>query len=76
MKYTFLFTARYYNDDAKPRKECGLIIAENFQDAMTQIELFYGKDLEEISMEVYDTPVPTFPIEMKETIKKAMEDIF
>ena len=74
MQYTFLFTAHYYNDDiSKLSKECGLVVAEDFQKAMAQIESFYGKDLAEISIEVYDTPVPVFPLEMKETIKKALE---
>lgn len=74
MQYTFLFTAHYYDDDTpKLNKECGLVITEDFQKAMAQIESFYGKDLAEISIEVFDTAVPVFPLEMKETIKKALE---
>lgn len=74
--YTVLYHVEFYDEiSAIIDEECGLVYADNFTDAMKQIEDCYGKDLEAVkSLELYDTSIFTFSLEMLPTIKKEIEE--
>lgn len=74
--YTVLYHVEFYDEiNAVIDKECGLVYADNFTDAMKQIEDYYGKDLEAVkSLELYDASIFTFSPEMLPTIKKEIEE--
>lgn len=74
--YTVLYHVEFYDEiNAVIDKECGLVYADNFADAMKQIEDYYGKDLEAVkSLELYDASIFTFPPEMLPTIKDEIEE--
>lgn len=74
--YTVLYHVEFYDEiNAVVDKECGLVYADNFTDAMKQIEDYYGKDLEAVkSLELYDASIFTFSPEMLPTIKSEIEE--
>lgn len=74
--YTVLYHVEFYDEiNAVIDKECGLVYADNFTDAMKQIENYYGKDLEAVkSLELYDASIFTFSPEMLPTIKDEIEE--
>lgn len=74
--YTVLYHVEFYDEiNAVIDKECGLVYADNFTDAMKQIEDYYGKDLEAVkSLELYDASIFTFSPEMLPTIKSEIEE--
>lgn len=74
--YTVLYHVEFYDEiNAVIDKECGLVYADNFTDAMKQIEDYYGKDLEAVkSLELYDASIFTFSPEMLPTIKDEIEE--
>lgn len=74
--YTVLYHVEFYDEiNAVIDKECGLVYADNFTDAMKQIEDYYGKDLEAVkSLELYDASIFTFSPEMLPTIKNEIEE--
>lgn len=73
--FTCLFKIEYIGIDDKPVIECGVIPADDFRDAINQLEgSLYGTDLIKIhSMELFDTS-PTFPAEMFDVFRKHLED--
>lgn len=74
--YIALYHVEFYDEiNAIMDEECGLVYANNFTEAMRQIEDYYGKDLEAVkSIELYDSSVFTFSPEMLPTIKKEIEE--
>lgn len=72
--FTCLFKIEYIGINDKPVAECGMISANDFRDAINQLEgSLYGSDLIKIhSMELFDTS-PTLPAEMFETIRAHLE---
>lgn len=73
--FTCLFKIEYINADGGLSIECGMIPANDFRDAINQLEgSLYGNDLIKIhSMELFDTS-PTFPAEMFDTLRAHLED--
>ena len=73
--FTCLFKIEYINANGGSSIECGIIPANDFRDAINQLEgSLYGNDLIKIhSMELFDTS-PTFPAEMFDTLCKYLED--
>lgn len=73
--FTCLFKIEYINADGGLSIECGMIPANDFRDAINQLEgSLYGNDLIKIhSMELFDTS-PTFPAEMFDTLHAHLED--
>ena len=73
-KFTCLFKIEYIGIDDKPVIECGVIPADDFCDAMNQLEdELYGTDLIKIhSMELFDTS-PVFPVEIFDILHKHLE---
>lgn len=51
--FTFLYkvTVCY---DRKFEKRCGLVMADNFQEATRQIEEYFGDELEDLTLSCYD----------------------
>lgn len=74
--YTALYHVEFYDKiSAIIDEECGLVYANNFTEAMKQIEDYYGEDLEAVkSIKLYDTSIFTFSPEMLPTIKKEIEE--
>lgn len=73
-EFTCLFKIEYVGIDDKPVIECDVIPADDFRDAMNQLEGdLYGTDLIKIhSMELFDTS-PIFPVEMFDILHKHLE---
>lgn len=73
-EFTCLFKVEYIGIEGEPVIECGIIPADNFRDAMNQLEgKLYGTDLIKIhSMELFDTSF-TFSAEMFDTLHKYLE---
>lgn len=73
--FTCLFKVEYIGIEDKPVIECGVIPADDFRDAINQLEgSLYGTDLIKIhSMELFDAS-PTFPVEMFDILHKHLED--
>lgn len=73
--FTCLFKVEYINADGGLSIECGIIPANDFRDAINQLEgTLYGNDLIKIhSMELFDTS-PTFSVEMFDTLRTLLED--
>ena len=73
--FTCLFKVEYIGIEDKPVIECGVIPADDFRDAINQLEgSLYGTDLIKIhSMELFDVS-PTFPVEMFDIFHKHLED--
>jgi hypothetical protein len=72
--FTCLFKVEYIGIEDKPVIECGVIPADDFRDAINQLEgSLYGTDLIKIhSMELFDV-APTFPVEMFDILRKHLE---
>lgn len=72
--FTCLFKVEYIGVEDKPVIECGVIPADDFRDAINQLEgSLYGTDLIKIhSMELFDVS-PTFPVEMFDMLRKHLE---
>lgn len=72
--YVCLFSVEYINIDNETKTEYGLIYADDFRDAMNQLEgHIYGDDLVKInSMELYDTTA-VFTKEVFNIIRKEIE---
>ena len=73
--FTCLFKIEYIGIEGKPVIECGIIPADDFRDAINQLEgSLYGTDLIKIhSMELFDV-APTFPVEMFDILHKRLEE--
>lgn len=73
--FTCLFSVDYMVDTNDIRTEYGLIFADDFRDAMNQLEgELYGNDLVKINtMELYDTPSAVFSKEVFALIQKEIE---
>jgi hypothetical protein len=73
-EFTCLFKIEYIGIDGQSVIECGIIPADDFRDAMNQLEgKLYGTYLVKIhSMELFDTS-PTFPAEAFDTFHKYLE---
>ena len=74
-EFTCLFKIEYMDIEDKPVIKCGIIPADDFRDAMNQLEgELYGTDLIQIhSMELFDV-APTFPVEMFDILHKHLEE--
>ena len=76
-EYLALFTAEFghYNEDNKfiTETEHGIIPADNFKDAMDQIEIYYGQELISIKIELFDATVFTFADEHYKLIRTLLE---
>jgi hypothetical protein len=72
--YVCLFSVEYINIDNETKTEYGLIYADDFRDAMNQLEgHIYGDDLVKInSMELFDTSA-VFTKEVFDLIHKEIE---
>jgi hypothetical protein len=72
--YVCLFSVEYINIDNETKTEYGLIYADDFRDAMNQLEgHMYGDDLVKInSMELFDTSA-VFTKEVFDLIHKEIE---
>lgn len=72
--YVCLFSVEYINIDNETKTEYGLIYADDFRDAMNQLEgHIYGDDLVKInSMELFDTAA-VFTKEVFNLIHKEIE---
>ena len=67
----FLFTVEVYdNYQGKTYKECGVLQAKNFKEAIGQIEDYYGDCLESVTCEAYNADFLNFPIEKYDTLKQ------
>ena len=73
--FTCLFSVDYMVDVNDIRTEYGLIFADDFRDAMNQLEGdLYGTDLVKInSMELFDTPSAVFSKETFALVRKEIE---
>lgn len=73
--FTCLFKIEYIGANDESVIECGMITADDFRDAINQLEgSLYGADLIKIhSMELFDTS-PTFSIEMFDTLHNYLKD--
>ena len=73
--FTCLFKIEYVGIEGKPVIECGIIPADDFRDAINQLEgSLYGTDLIKIhSMELFDV-APTVPVEMFDILHKHLEE--
>lgn len=75
--YLALFTAEfgYSNEDDEftTETEHGIIPADNFKDAMDQIETYYGQELISIKIELFDASVFTFADEHYKLIRTLLE---
>lgn len=73
-EFTCLFKIEYVGIDDKPVIECGIIPADDFRDAINQLEgELYGTDLIKVySMELFET-FPVFPVEMFDILHKHLE---
>ena len=72
--FTCLFKVEYIGVEDKPVIECGVIPADDFRDAINQLEgSLYGTDLIKIHfMELFDVS-PTFPVEMFDMLRNHLE---
>lgn len=72
--YVCLFSVEYINIDNETKTEYGLIYADDFRDAMNQLEgHMYGDDLVKInSMELFDTSA-VFTKEVFNLVHKEIE---
>lgn len=72
--YVCLFSVEYINIDNETKTEYGLIYADDFRDAMNQLEgHIYGDDLVKInSMELFDTSA-VFTKEVFDLVHKEIE---
>ena len=72
--YVCLFSVEYINIENETKTEYGLIYADDFRDAMNQLEgHIYGDDLVKInSMELFDTTA-VFTKEVFDLIHKEIE---
>ena len=72
--YVCLFSVEYVNIDNETKTEYGLIYADDFRDAMNQLEgHIYGDDLVKIkSMELFDTSA-VFTKEVFDLVHKEIE---
>lgn len=72
--YVCLFSVEYINIDNETKTEYGLIYADDFRDAMNQLEgHMYGDDLVKInSMELFDTSA-VFTKEVFDLVHKEIE---
>ena len=73
--FTCLFSVDYMVDSDDIRTEYGLLFADDFRDAMNQLEgELYGTDLVKInSMELFDTPSAVFSKETFALMQKEIE---
>lgn len=73
--YTCLFKIEFIGAGNEPVIECGIILANDFRDAINQLEGgLYGTDLIKIHyMELFDAS-PVFPVEMFDVFRKHLED--
>jgi hypothetical protein len=73
--FTCLFKVEYIGIEDKPVVECGVIPADDFRDAIEQLEgSYYGTDLVKInSMELFDTPVAVFSKEVFALVHKEIK---
>lgn len=69
-----LYSVDYYFED-ELKTEQGLIYADDFRDAIEQLEgSYYGTDLVKInSMELFDTPVAVFSKEVFALVHKEIK---
>ena len=74
-EFTCLFKIEHMGIKGEPVIECGIIPANDFRDAMNQLEgELYGTDLIQIhSMELFDV-APTFPAEVFDILHKHLEE--
>ena len=74
-EFTCLFKIEYMGIEGKPVIECGIIPADDFRDAMNQLEgELYGTDLIQIhSMELFDV-APIFPAGMFDILRRHLEE--
>lgn len=64
-KFPTVFEATLYIDDSsdhhcKPYRVCGLLYSESFADAARQIEEYYGNDLSDMKIELYEDGIIEF----------------
>lgn len=75
--YLALFTAEfgYSNENGGfiTETEHGIMPADNFKDAMDQIEIYYGQELISIKIELFDATVFTFADEHYKLIRTLLE---
>lgn len=73
-EFICLYTVEYCYED-KVKEESGIIYADDFRDAINQLEgEYYGTDLVKISyMELFDSPVAVFSKEVFALVKKEVE---
>lgn len=74
--YICLYSLTYLDCDDNPKEANGLIYADNFTDAVTQLERdIYGDDIIKINeIELYES-LALFSKETFETIKKELNSI-
>ena len=73
-EFICLYSVEYCFED-EVKEECGLIYADDFRDAIEQLEGgYYGTDLVKInSMELFDAPVAVFSKEVFALVRKEIE---
>lgn len=76
IKYPAYFEVDCYDEDIDDVETlCGLLYASTYQEAMAQIEYFYGDSLDSVNKLILYDPYSLFmiPIEKKQTIKDLFE---
>lgn len=76
-KFPTVFEATLYINDSgdhrcKPYRVCGLLYSESFADAARQIEEWYGNDLSDMKIELYEDGIIEFHPKDLPVVKKLL----
>lgn len=78
-KFPTVFEATLYIDDnsdhhCKPYRVCGLLYSESFADAARQIEEYYGNDLFDMKIELYEDGIMEFHPKYLPVVEKLLNN--
>lgn len=71
--FTFLYKLKACYD-TQEEERCGIVVAGSFREATEIVEDYFGDELVEISMEVFDTSLFTLDAKYHSLLKKELEE--